>query len=149
MQAARQLPAPTPPGSNFLTLVLLGALAMISLPHQFHLAVVECRDPRDVRARAASALFVADQCFLLPLSWSGQLLLAQTRSRAILRARAAAALGRRAAGDPRLPRRSQCGNRHGGDELTLSIMVGNHWLTPPRSRVGGDLRNRSCGSGAR
>ncbi len=35
--------------SGFAPLVLLGALAMFLMPHQFHVGVVECRDERDVR----------------------------------------------------------------------------------------------------
>src|SRR5690606_41424098 len=34
---------------GFAPLVLLGALAMFILPHQFHVGVVECRDEGDVR----------------------------------------------------------------------------------------------------
>ncbi|MBW8811284.1 MAG: hybrid sensor histidine kinase/response regulator, partial [Lysobacter sp.] len=41
--------APTPPAGGFAPLVLLGGLAMFILPHQFHVAVVECRDEDDVR----------------------------------------------------------------------------------------------------
>src|SRR5699024_1545958 len=44
--------APSPPLSSldsFLTLMLLGALAMFTLPHQFHIGVVECRQERHLR----------------------------------------------------------------------------------------------------
>src|SRR3546814_5859882 len=48
------LPEAPPPISQqttdgFAPLVLLGALAMFILPHQFHDGVVECRDAGDVR----------------------------------------------------------------------------------------------------
>src|SRR5690606_22301841 len=42
-------PRPPEPVGGFIPLVLLGALAMFILPHQFHVGVVECRDERDVR----------------------------------------------------------------------------------------------------
>jgi PAS domain S-box-containing protein len=38
----------TPAPGGFAPLVALGALAMFILPHQFHVAVVECRDERHV-----------------------------------------------------------------------------------------------------
>ncbi|HPG93983.1 MAG TPA: hybrid sensor histidine kinase/response regulator, partial [Dokdonella sp.] len=42
-----------PPAANgsagFTTLILLGALAVFTLPHQFHAGVVECRDAAHVR----------------------------------------------------------------------------------------------------
>jgi Na+/proline symporter len=40
---APQLPA------GFLAQTLLGFLAIICLPRQFHVAVVECQDPADIR----------------------------------------------------------------------------------------------------
>ncbi|GAB3039130.1 PAS domain-containing hybrid sensor histidine kinase/response regulator [Oleiagrimonas citrea] len=41
--------APVPHDTNgFPALILLGALAMFTLPHQFHAGVVECRDARHV-----------------------------------------------------------------------------------------------------
>ncbi len=147
MQAARQLPPPTPPGSNFLTLVLLGALAMISLPHQFHLAVVECRDPRDVlRARWLFPLYLLlISAFLLPLAWSGQLLLAQSSISSDLYV---LGLPLRSGAEP-LAILAFLGGISAATgmvvmaTLTLGIMVGNHWLTPLLlPRVGGDLRNR-------
>ena len=42
--------APPPhDSSGFPALILLGALAMFTLPHQFHAGVVECRDPSHLR----------------------------------------------------------------------------------------------------
>ncbi len=45
------VPPITPAQSTggFVPLVILGALAMFLMPHQFHIGVVECRDERDVR----------------------------------------------------------------------------------------------------
>lgn len=146
-EASRSLPAPTPPGTNFLTLVLLGALAMFSLPHQFHLGVVECRDVNHVRtARWLFPLYLlAVSVFVLPLARAGQLLLGGSAVPSDLYV-----LG--------LPLNSGAGPLAvlvflGGISaatsmvvvatLTLGIMVGNHWLAPlllPGS--GGDLRSR-------
>jgi Na+/proline symporter/signal transduction histidine kinase/CheY-like chemotaxis protein len=146
LQASSRLPAPTPPGSNFLTLVLLGALAMFSLPHQFHLAVVECRDPRDVRrARWLFPLYLLlISVFLLPLAWSGQLLLAATSIPSDLYV---LGLPLRSGAEP-LAILAFLGGISAATgmvvmaTLTLGIMVGNHWLTPLLlPRVGGDLRS--------
>lgn len=41
--------APPPDTSGFPSLILLGALAMFAMPHQFHIAVTECRDAAHVR----------------------------------------------------------------------------------------------------
>jgi Na+/proline symporter/signal transduction histidine kinase len=147
MQAASSLPPPTPPGSNFLTLVLLGGLAMFSLPHQFHLAVVECRDPRDVRrARWLFPLYLLlISVFLLPLAWSGQLLLAGTSIPSDLYV---LGLPLRSGAEPLailafLGGISAAAGMVVMATLTLGIMVGNHWLTPLLlPRAGGDLRNR-------
>ncbi len=147
VQAAKHLPPPTPPGSNFLTLVLLGALAMFSLPHQFHLAVVECRDARDVNhARWLFPLYLLlISVFLLPLAWAGQLLLAQSSISSDLYV---LGLPLRSGAEP-LAILAFLGGISAATgmvvmaTLTLGIMVGNHWLTPLLlPRVGGDLRNR-------
>jgi Na+/proline symporter/CheY-like chemotaxis protein len=147
LQAASRLPPPTPPGSNFLTLVLLGALAMFSLPHQFHLAVVECRHARDVRrARWLFPLYLLlISVFLLPLAWSGQLLLAQSSIPSDLYV---LGLPLRSGAEP-LAILAFLGGISAATgmvvmaTLTLGIMVGNHWLMPLLlPRVGGDLRNR-------
>src|SRR5688572_89401 len=44
-----EVPAPPQQGGGFVPLVLLGALAMFILPHQFHVAAIECRDEGHVR----------------------------------------------------------------------------------------------------
>jgi PAS domain S-box-containing protein len=43
------LPVPPHDSSGFPALILLGALAMFTLPHQFHAGMVECRDVSHVR----------------------------------------------------------------------------------------------------
>jgi PAS domain S-box-containing protein len=43
------LPVPAHDSSGFPALILLGALAMFTLPHQFHAGMVECRDVSHVR----------------------------------------------------------------------------------------------------
>lgn len=35
---------------SFLVLMLLGALAIVTLPHQFHITLIECRDPKHLNA---------------------------------------------------------------------------------------------------
>lgn len=145
--AARQLPAATPPGGNFLTLVLLGALAMISLPHQFHLAVVECRDPAHVRSARwlFPAYLLLISLFLMPLAWAGQLSLAGS---AIPSDLYVLGLPLQSGAEPLailafLGGMSAASGMVVMATLTLAIMVGNHWLTPlllPGS--GGDLRSR-------
>src|SRR5688572_30554641 len=71
--------APSPPqaADGFAPLVLLGALAMFILPHQFHVGVVECRDERDVRtARWQFPLYLVLIALpVLPLATAGQALL--------------------------------------------------------------------------
>lgn len=145
--AARELPPATPPGSNFLTLVLLGALAMFSLPHQFHLAVVECRDPQHVvgaRWRFPAYLLLIS-VFLLPLAWAGQLQLAGSRVPSDLYV---LGLPLQSGAEP-LAILAFLGGISAATgmvvmaTLTLGIMVGNHWLGPLLlPRAGGDLRLR-------
>jgi len=145
-RAAQVLPAPTPPGSNFLTLVLLGALAMFSLPHQFHLAVVECRDAQHVRsARWLFPLYLLlISVFLLPLAWAGQLLLAGSAVPSDLYV---LGLPLQSGAEP-LAILAFLGGMSAATgmvvmaTLTLGIMVGNHWLTPLLLPRGGDLRMR-------
>ena len=64
--------------SGFPALVLLGALAMLTLPHQFHVGVVECRD--EAQLRTARWLFPLYMLLIalpiLPLARAGGALLA-------------------------------------------------------------------------
>ena len=64
--------------SGFAPLVLLGVLAMFTLPHQFHVGAVECRDERHVlRARWLFPLYLLLIALpVLPLARAGDALLA-------------------------------------------------------------------------
>ncbi len=67
--------ADTPPTwSGFAPLVILGVLAMFTLPHQFHVGAVECRDERHVRrARWLFPLYMLLIALpLLPLARAGK-----------------------------------------------------------------------------
>src|SRR5690606_10271192 len=70
-------PPPVTSGGGFMPLLLLGALAMFILPHQFHVAVVECRDERHVRtARWQFPLYLLLIALpVLPLARAGAALL--------------------------------------------------------------------------
>jgi Na+/proline symporter len=70
-------PMPPPASGGFAPLVLLGAFAMFILPHQFHVAVVECRDERAVRtARWQFPLYLLLIALpVLPLARAGEALL--------------------------------------------------------------------------
>ena len=132
------LPALDAPLSNdssgFLPLIILGVLAMFTLPHQFHVGVVECRDEQHLRtarwlfpmymllialpllplARAGSALFAGQAVpsdlyvLALPLSQGQEAL-------ALL-----AFLGGLSAATGMIILAT----------LALSVMIGNHWLAP-------------------
>lgn len=121
-------------GDTFITLSLLGALAMFTLPHQFHIGVVECRDQSHLRtARWLFPLFlILISLPILPLAWAGNHLLmgqgvpsdlyvlmlplSENNSGLAL----FAFLGGLSAATGMVILAS----------LTLSIMIGNHWLTP-------------------
>lgn len=136
-----RLPAPeavpVTSGDGFAPLVLLGGLAIITLPHQFHMGVVECRDAGHVRtarwlfplylllialpilalARAGQALLggsVAPDLYVLALPMSQQ-----AHGLALL-----AFLGGLSAATGMVVVAT----------LSLSLMIGNHWLLPWLSR---------------
>ena len=119
---------------GFIPLVLLGVLAMFTLPHQFHVGVVECRDERHVlTARWLFPLYLVLIALpVLPLARAGDVLLAGQGVPSDLYVLA-------------LPlSQSQTGLALfaflGGlsaatgmvvvSTLTLSLMIGNHWLAP-------------------
>ncbi len=120
--------------ASFWTLALLGALAMFTLPHQFHIGVVECRDERHLAtARWLFPLFLLLIALpVLPLARAGEALLggagvapdlyvlmlplAHDQSGLAL----FAFLGGLSAATGMVILAS----------LTLSIMLGNHWMTP-------------------
>ncbi len=118
----------------YFTLVALGAMAMLTLPHQFHVGVVECRDARHLRnARWLFPLFLLLISLpVWPLARAGQLelgalglpsdlfvlglpLLHQQHALTLL-----AFLGGLSAATGMVILAS----------LSLSIMLGNHWVTP-------------------
>ncbi|MFU8878171.1 MAG: PAS-domain containing protein, partial [Wenzhouxiangellaceae bacterium] len=119
---------------TFFTLMLLGAVAMFTLPHQFHIGVVECRDSNHIRtARWLFPLFLILIALpILPLARAGEALLGgqdvpsdlyvlmlplsvDASGLALF-----AFLGGLSAATGMVILAS----------LTLSIMIGNHWLTP-------------------
>jgi signal transduction histidine kinase/Na+/proline symporter/CheY-like chemotaxis protein len=149
-------PAPPPPSDGgFVPLMLLGAFAMFILPHQFHIAVVECRDEGDVRtARWLFPLYLVLIALpVLPLARAGQALLGGTGVSsdmyvlALPLSQGHAGLGLFAF----LGGMSAATGMVVVSTLTLSLMIGNHWLAPgllrrswkhtPGTRDGhGDLR---------
>lgn len=74
------LPMPAVPegAAGFPSLILLGVLAMFTLPHQFHVGVVECRDPRHLAtARWLFPLYmVLIGIPILPVAMAGMQVLA-------------------------------------------------------------------------
>lgn len=73
---ARQVIERTPDWSSWATTLLLSSFAIVLLPRQFHVMIVENRDPADIRT--ASWLFplylVAINFFVLPIAVAGILL---------------------------------------------------------------------------
>lgn len=119
---------------TFITLALLGALAMFTLPHQFHIGVVECRDHGHLRAaRWLFPLFlILISLPILPLSWAGNALLADQGVPTDLYV----LMLPMAEGQQGLALFAFLGGLSAATSmvilasLTLSIMIGNHWLTP-------------------
>ena len=128
--------APLPPrgADGFAPLVLLGALAMFVLPHQFHVGVVECRDERDVRtARWQFPLYLVLIALpVLPLATAGQSLLAGTGVPSDLFVLALPL----SHGQEGLALFAFLGGLSAAtgmvvvSTLTLSLMIGNHWFAP-------------------
>ncbi|MES2670484.1 MAG: PAS domain-containing hybrid sensor histidine kinase/response regulator [Pseudomonadota bacterium] len=77
VDAARVVTAPGLP-TGFIAQTLIAFTAIICLPRQFHVAVVECQDPADIRP--ARWLFggylVVFSVFVVPITLAGQSLLA-------------------------------------------------------------------------
>src|SRR6056297_2990022 len=132
---ARTTPGlPFSSGGTFITLMLLGALAMFTLPHQFHIGVVECRDGRHLRtARWLFPLFLLLIAMpILPLARAGQGLLgSQAVAPDLYVLMLPLANGREG-----LALFAFLGGLSAATgmvilaSLALSIMIGNHWLTP-------------------
>ena len=145
------LPEPARPmAGGFLPLVLLGVLAMFTLPHQFHVGVVECRDESHVRtARWLFPLYLLLIALpLLPLAHAGDALLAAQGLSPDLYVLALPL----SQGHEGLALFGFLGGLSAAtgmvvvSTLTLSLMIGNHWLAPGLLRSswlhsgGGDLR---------
>ncbi|MEO7916579.1 MAG: PAS-domain containing protein, partial [Dokdonella sp.] len=142
--------AATTSASGFPALIVLGVLAMFTLPHLYHVGVAECRDPDHLKsARWLFPLYMGLIALpLLPLSRAGDFRLGALGVSSDLYVLA-------------LP----LADGHGGlallaflgglsaatgmvivATLALSLMISNHWLTPLQVRGswrqdgGGDLR---------
>jgi PAS domain S-box-containing protein len=136
--------------AGFAPLILLGALAVFTLPHQFHAGVVECRDARHVRT--ARWLFPAYMLLialpLLPLARAGDALLGPLGVPSDLYVLALPL----SEGHSSLALMAFLGGLSAATSmvvvatLALSLMIGNHWIAPLRVRAGwgravvGDLR---------
>jgi len=150
-------PAPIPPppaegASGFAALIVLGALAMFTLPHQFHAGVVECRDPQHVRtARWVFPLYMLLIALpILPLARAGDRLLAPLGVPSDLYVLALPL----AHGHSGMALLAFLGGLSAATSmvvvatLALSLMIGNHWIAPLRVRAGwgrgvrGDLRGQ-------
>jgi len=129
-EAASPLPAID---SAFVTLAVLGALAMFTLPHQFHVGMVELDDPKRLkRARWIFPLYLLLIALpTLPLAWLGADRLGTTLPADLY-----------VLGLPMQEGRSGLAlfTFMGGVSaatgmviivaLTLSIMIANHWIAP-------------------
>ncbi|PRH81332.1 hybrid sensor histidine kinase/response regulator [Arenimonas caeni] len=146
-----ELPPPPADGaSGFPALVLLGALAMFTLPHQFHVGVVECRGERELRtARWLFPLYMlAIALPILPIARAGDQLLAPVGVPSDLYVLALPL----AQGAEVMALLAFLGGLSAATgmvilaTLALSVMISNHWLAPllVRGRWGGgagaDLR---------
>ncbi len=145
------LPPRPPPSSGFVPLVLLGAFAMFILPHQFHVAVVECRDERHVRtARWLFPLYLVLIALpVLPLAKAGDALLGGRVPSDLYGLALPLAHGQHGlALFTFLGGLSAATGMVVVSTLTLSLMIGNHWFAPGLLRGawsrndGSDLRGR-------
>ena len=131
--ASAPQPLPPEPVGGFIPLVLLGALAMFILPHQFHVGVVECRDERDVRtARWQFPLYLVLIALpTLPLARAGTALLGDSVPADMYALALPAALGHEGlALFAFLGGLSAATGMVVVSTLALSLMIGNHWFTP-------------------
>ena len=129
------VPAPPADGaSGFPALVLLGALAMFTLPHQFHVGIVECRQENELRtARWLFPLYMLLIALpILPLARAGDALLAPIGVPSDLYVLALPL----AEGHEALALLAFLGGLSAATgmvilaTLALSVMIGNHWLAP-------------------
>jgi len=136
LAAAPAAPTPVPAApvaSGFVPLVLLGALAMFILPHQFHVGVVECRDERDVRtARWQFPLYLVLIALpVLPLATAGAALLGDAVPSDLYVLALPLSQGHEGlALFAFLGGLSAATGMVVVSTLTLSLMIGNHWFAP-------------------
>ena len=120
--------------SGFPALIALGALAMLTLPHQFHVGVVECRDEANLRtARWLFPLYLLLIALpILPLARAGDALLAPLGVPSDMYVLALPL----SQGYDALALFAFLGGLSAAtgmviiSTLALSVMIGNHWLTP-------------------
>lgn len=144
----KAVPPPVAVASGFAPLVLLGAFAMFILPHQFHIAVVECRQQDDVRtARWQFPLYLLLIALpVLPIARAGEALLGgRVPSDLYVLALPLSQGHEGLALFAFLGGLSAATGMVVVSTLTLSLMIGNHWFAPGLlrgawSRDGGDLR---------
>jgi signal transduction histidine kinase/Na+/proline symporter/CheY-like chemotaxis protein len=126
--------------SGFAALIGLGALAMFTLPHQFHAGVVECRDTRHLKAaRWLFPLYMALISLpILPLARLGEARLAATGIPTDLYVLALPL----ASGHNWLALIAFLGGLSAATcmvvvaTLALSLMVAHHFIAPMRVRAG-------------
>ena len=134
---------------GFLVLMLLGALAIFTLPHQFHITLIECRESSHLNA--ARWLFpvflVLIAMPVVPLARAGRdllggegispdlyvLMLPMVDGQIVLAL--LAFLGGLSAATGMVILSS----------LTLAIMMGNHWLTPMAVKTAGEDQGSVAG----
>jgi signal transduction histidine kinase/Na+/proline symporter len=137
---------PASPGDThgFPSLILLGALAMFTLPHQFHAGVVECRDAQHLRtARWLFPLYMLlIAAPILPLARLGDARLAASGVPSDLYVLALPL----AQGKGGLALLAFLGGLSAATSmvvvatLALSLMIANHFIAPLRVRRGWALR---------
>ena len=119
---------------SFTVLMLLGVLAMFTLPHQFHITLIECRERRQLNvARWLFPLFLLLIALpIVPLARAGRDLFAGQEISTDLYV----LMLPMADGQTGLALFAFLGGLSAATgmvilaSLTLSIMMGNHWLTP-------------------
>ncbi len=145
---AAKLPTGSFDGS-LVTLVGLGALAIFTLPHQFHVGMVELRKDNDLRvARWLFPLYLlAIAMPVLPIAWAGQLTMpADVPPDLYVMALPLMAGNNGLAMLTFLGGMSAATGMAILSALTLSIMLANHWISPryvrdaARQASGPDLR---------
>lgn len=127
-------PPPVGNSDGFTPLVMLGVLAIFTLPHQFHVGVVECQDERHLRiARWLFPLYMLLIALpILPLARAGQAQLAALGVPSDLYVLALPL----SHGHEGLALLAFLGGLSAATgmvilaTLALSLMIGNHWIAP-------------------